>query len=99
MLKLGYKMIKKHIDWKEKFKSIYYKLEFNAIMFPTTLKCFFLSHDERLGCPENYEDPYCDRCGRTYPEDDWNVPMIKESIYWFFVELIKNIEDKIGRLK
>lgn len=72
----------------------YYDCLYWLTVLPAKVKCFFLSHNERLGYLENYEEPYCDRCGKINPEDDLNIPLIKENIYWFFVKLIENIKGK-----
>ena len=75
-------------------EGIYYEWRFNLYMFPTFVKCFFLSHDEKIGYPENYEPAYCARCNTIEPTDDFTLPTIKENIYWFFV---KSIEKRNGK--
>ena len=65
------------------FWEVYFKVK----MWFVSWKCFFVGHDENMGYPENYQDPYCERCLSNYPQDKTTFPQIKENVYWRFIEI------------
>jgi len=50
------------------------------------LYCFLMGHAERMGCRENYEGPYCVRCGISYPQDKAELRKLLNRTLIFAVE-------------
>ena len=44
------------------------------LMWVRRARCFFIGHDERMGNPLNYQDPYCDFCVVNWPMDKACLP-------------------------
>lgn len=58
-----------------------------------SVKCFFVGHDIKWGCHENYEPDYCDYCWKCNPYD---MLIFRDYMTRAFVWFIDLFPEKIG---